>query len=455
MSDGRAVAGGWDRREFLRLAGLAAAGTTAWPAWPAVARGADGPTAKVRVAAVVTEFQYRDHAHVLLENFLEPYLFNGERTEPGVEVVSLYVDQFGKKDMAREVAGAYKIPIFPTIAGALTLGGDALAADAVLSIGEHGDYPVNAKGQRQYPRKRFFDETVAVFEKSGRAVPVFNDKHLSYRWDWAEAMVADSRRLKFPLMAGSSVPLAQRRPPVELPDGAEVVGAVSIHGGPVESYDFHGLEVLQSVIEARKGGETGVSSVQFLEGEALWRAADSGLWSVRLADAAMAAEIGPGKPTLRELVKTAPFDKQPPHGIVLTYKDGLHAAVLRVGGSGTRWNLAVLTPAAPEPLATSFHVGPWDNRALFKALSHAIQVFFRDKKPPYPIERTLLTTGALDAAMDSRQAAGALVATPHLEIAYAPTDFRALRETGATWKILTPDTPQPRGIDTSGRDAAR
>ena len=51
---------------------------------------------------------------------------------------------------------------------------------------------------------------------------------------------------------------------------AELASAVSIHGGPLEAYDFHGLEVLQSVVEVRRGGAQGISTVQFLQGDALW-----------------------------------------------------------------------------------------------------------------------------------------------------------------------------------------
>src|SRR5947208_17021690 len=124
------------RRDFLR-AGLGIAGS-------AFASGLGGPAAfsadgvRPKVAAVVTELRFRDHAHVILENFLEPYLFNGKRTDPGFEVAGLYIDQPAADDMARDVAGSYAIPIFPTIAGALCLGGERLAVDAVLSIGEHG-----------------------------------------------------------------------------------------------------------------------------------------------------------------------------------------------------------------------------------------------------------------------------------------------------------------------------
>src|SRR4051812_44366787 len=180
-----------DRRGFLRSAAGAVALT-------ALGEGAiTAEPRRLKVAAVFTEFTYRSHGHVILEDFLQPYYFNGQVTDPGCDIVSFYGDQFPVgRDMAREAAKVYKIPLFPTIAEALCLGGKELAVDAVLSIGEHGTYPTNAKGQHEYPRKRFFDDIAAVFRRSGRAVPVFNDKHLSYRWDWAKAMYDTARELK-------------------------------------------------------------------------------------------------------------------------------------------------------------------------------------------------------------------------------------------------------------------
>ncbi|HEX5444725.1 MAG TPA: hypothetical protein VFW87_12880, partial [Pirellulales bacterium] len=309
----------FSRRQFLAGACGAAAAVAG-----GVRRtsGKDDAGPRLKVAAVFTEFTFRSHAHVILENFLEPYLFNGRRTEPGIEVLSFYGDQFPKGDMSRAVAKKYGITIYPTIAEALCLGGEQLAVDAVLSIGEHGNYPVNAKGQTEYPRKRFFDEIVAVFERSDQVAPVFNDKHLSYRWDWAKQMYDTAQRLRVPLMAGSSVPLAQRRPPLELPEGAKIAAAVSVHGGPPEGYGFHALEVLQSFVEARAGGETGISRVEYFEGDALWRAANEAKWWPPLAHAAMAAELGAGQPPIAELARKLGVAKRS-HGILVHYRDGL------------------------------------------------------------------------------------------------------------------------------------
>jgi hypothetical protein len=433
-----------NRRQFLGTLGGAAL------ALSGASLRATQSKKRPKVAAVFTEFTYRSHAHVILENFLEPYLFNGKRTDPGVEVVSFFADQTPRGHMTDDVAREYKIPIFKSIDEALCRGGKELAVDAVLSIGEHGRYPRNNLGQVEYPRKRFFDEIVAVMRRSGRFVPLFNDKHLSYRWDWAKEMVETAAQLGIPFMAGSSVPLAQRIPPFDLPADAAITEAVSIHGGGIESYDFHALEVLQSIVAFRKGGETGISSIQFLTGDALWKAAREGRWSFPLAETAMTMELGKKPTTLKEI---AGAEKAQPHGILLRYKDGLRATILRVGGSSGRWNFACMLKGDPKPHATRFYVGPWENRNLFKALSHAIQHHFRSGKAPYPVERTLLVSGVLDASMHSRAKAGEVLKTPHLEFAYEARDFTAFREMGASWKIVTETTKQPRGIDRTGRES--
>lgn len=429
------------RRSFLQYSGALVGATLL----PRTLLQADEPESKrPKVAVVFTEFTHRSHANVLVENFLHPYIFNGEKTDPGVEVVSFFADQLPGGDMSKQVSDDYGIPLFKTIDEALCLGGKDLAVDAVLSIGEHGNYPVNEFSQKEYPRKRFFDEIVAVMKRSNRFVPLFNDKHLSYRWDWAKEMYDTTQELGIPFMAGSSVPLAQRKPNLELPAGFELEEAISIHGGPLEIYDFHGLDVLQSMIEFRRGGETGVKSVEFISGDAVWKAADEGRWSRDIAEAAMIAERG--NASLTE------FEGEPesePHAILLDYIDGAKATVLRLGKSATRWNFACRMKASDDIHATHFYVGPWNNRNLFKALSHAIQTHFRNGEAPYPVERTLLTTGILDFAMHSRVEKKPL-APPPLEFAYEPKNFDAMRETGASWEIITDDIPEPRGLDRSG-----
>jgi len=445
------------RRRFLEKTLVCSGGLWAARQAPAASKAPSAAGRRPKVAAIFTELRFRSHAYNILENFFEPYLFNGELVDPGVDVVSFYADQFPDGEMARDVSKRFGVPLYDSISDALCLGGRELSVDAVLSIGEHGDYPRNEQGVVMYPRKRFFDESYAVMKRSGRFVPFFNDKHLSYRWDWAKEMYDLARESGMPLMAGSSVPLAERRPPLELPENAELEEAVSIHGGGIESYDFHALEVLESIVEVRRGGETGIERVELLTGEAFERASNSGRWSQDLVDAAMQAEQQAGTerqswPIKRREKKPAPTTKTTSdsdrssngsHAIVLTYRDGFRATVLKVDSSSNRWNFACRARGTREPLATSFYNGPWGNRCLFKALSHAIQYHFVHQREPYPVERTLLVSGVLASAMKSHAQDGTPINTPHLDFAYKPIDFRAQREMGKTWKTITLGTKQP------------
>src|SRR5207248_2613963 len=191
----------------------------------------------------------------------------------------------------REWSKKHGFPLYPDVAGALTLGGDRLAVDGVLLIGEHGDYPYNDKGQKLYPRYELFQKVVEVFKKSGRGVPVFNDKHLYYDRKKAREMAETARKVGFPLMAGSSLPVTWRRPELELPLGVRIDGALVASRGEMEIFGFHALESLQCMVERRAGGVSprsqGVQAVTCLEGDAVWKAGDDGLWSWDLLEAAL------------------------------------------------------------------------------------------------------------------------------------------------------------------------
>jgi hypothetical protein len=176
-----------------------------------------------------------------------------------------------------------------------------------------------------------------------------------------------------------------------------------------------------------------------------------GRWNLKLAQAAMAAEHSKGFGSLQDFVEPADGKKYPVHAILIKYRDGLRGTVLRIGQNAARWNFACQIEKQAEPVATSFYVGPWLNRNLVKALSHAIQTHIREKQAPYPVERTHLVTGMLAAAMDSRFEQHRPVATPHLGIKYAARDFRAMREMGASWKIITEAQPEPAGINPNGQ----
>jgi hypothetical protein len=244
----------------------------------------DGP--RKRLAIITTVWRYLSHAQHMGDRFLVGYPWRGKWHRPAIDVVAIYVDQKPKDDQSTERAHDFGFEVYPTIPEALRRGGKELAVDGVLIIGEHGEYPRNEKGQILYPRYEFFRDVTRVFEQSGRAVPVFNDKHLSFSFAKAKEMVETSKRLKFPFLAGSSLPVTWRLPPIELPRGCVIDEALMVGVGASDPMDFHALEAMQCMVERRKGGETGVKRVQVVAGDSVWQAGRQGRWSHQLLEAA-------------------------------------------------------------------------------------------------------------------------------------------------------------------------
>ena len=245
----------------------------------AAAATARAQPSKKKVAAIVTMYtddrRLKSHAAVIIGRLLDGYFPNGVATESRTQVVSMYTDQVPENDLSRGLAEKHGFTIYPTIKDAMTLGGDDLSVDAVCFVGEHGDYPWNERRQHLYPRYELMERIVEVFRRTGKTVPLFCDKHFSYSWLKAKEMYRWSKELNFPLMAGSSIPVTVRSPELEIPFGAEMENAVVLGYGGLDAYGFHTLESLQCMVERRAGGETGIKSVQWLEGDAVWRWRDS------------------------------------------------------------------------------------------------------------------------------------------------------------------------------------
>jgi len=376
-----------------------------------------------KVAAIVTEYRHWCHADVIVGKILEGFNHDGG-AGPNLKVVSMFVDQFAKNDMSRDLAKKHQFKIYDSIAEALTIGGKTLAVDGVVIVGEHGTYPINDKGQTLYPRRRFFEETAKVFEKTKRSVPVFSDKHLAAAWSDAKWMYDRSRELFVPFLAGSSIPVTWRRPELKLPKNCELTGAVQLGYGPHEAYGFHALEGLQCMVERRKGGETGVKAVTFLSGVDMWKAMDDGKFSKDILEAALALVPAHAKGSYREVCS-----KQKEAGaFLIEYRDGQIGVVAILNGylqenDGGAFCFACRIKGDDNLKATQFYTQQPDPFGHFIYLVKAIDSLINTGHAPYPIERTLLTTGMLDALLTSKHEGGKRIETPHLEIKYTPTDW--------------------------------
>jgi len=379
---------------------------------------------QIRLAIVTTIWRYLSHAQHMGDRFLIGYPINGRWHKPGIKVVSLYVDQKPAGDQSAARAAEFGFTVYPTIAETLRAGGSKLGVDAVLIIGEHGEYPKNELGQVLYPRYEFFKQCVDVFEQDGRAVPVYNDKHLSFSFEKAKWMVEQSKRLKFPLLAGSSLPVTWRLPDVEIPLGAAVEEALMVGVGGSDPMDYHALEAMQCMIERRQGGETGVKSVQLIDGDAVWTAGDEGRWSKNLLEAALSRSDSPkglslsdGRPLdllgsgeLRKLVKQ-------PAAYFIEHNDGLKTTLLMLNGAVSDYTFAARVKGRGT-VSTQFFLPPTPNVTYSACLVNKIEEMYVTGKAPYPAERTLIVSGALESCLQSRHQGGKRLETPQLAVRY-------------------------------------
>jgi hypothetical protein len=369
------------------------------------------------IAAVITEWRTNSHADVILSRLLEPEAW-GHARPFALKLVAVYADQFPARDLCRPLCEKHGIPIFPTIAGAIGVGTRSVPVEGVILVGEHGQYAINARGQKFYPRRRLFEGVVNAFRVLGRRVPVFSDKHLSYEWLFARWMYDLARHEGFPFMAGSSLPLAWRVPELSVPIGSEFEQVFALGYSDLDAYGFHALEMLQSMVERRQGGETGVASVRCVTGPAVWDGVKSGLWSRALLDALMPARKL-SNPKARE-VAPLPSDAL----FLIRYRDGLEAAVGMFDSVGECFAFSCKRRGVDHPEAAVFDLQNGHPYGHFGYLVRAIEHMVQTGKPAYPIERTLLTSGMLSALLESRAEGGAIVKTPQLaEIQYQPTEW--------------------------------
>lgn len=355
-----------------------------------------------RIALICTTYFKPAHADVIGTRLMLGYPWEGEHIESRVEVAGMYLEQIHDEDIGLGIAEQAGVPLYQSVAECMALGGTGVQVDGVVIVGEHGDYGKNELGQTLYPRRRLFDSAVSAMIGAGTFVPIFSDKHLAWSTSDAHAMYDLARRHDIPMLTGSSVPGAWRIPlGTDWPLGEPIDSVVAVAYGPTESYGFHVLEAMQVLAERRPGGETGVVSVQALSGDEAKAALTDGRVDVGLFDDALAAfrlgaeDEAAARATVRDV-------------FLVTYRDGTRGATVLVDEGVEGFAAAASGPS--HRLACEMHLEPSPYRH-FVFLVRAIEHLVLSRDEPWPVERTLLTTCLLDAAMHSRHEGGKPVET--------------------------------------------
>ena len=270
------------------------------------------------------------------------------------------------------------------------------------------------------------DDSKAVLRDRVRLRLAVVDKHLADNWHDAKFIYDTARELKIPLMAGSSLPGAWRSPPVDVRRDMKLKQVVGLSYGSLDAYGFHGLEMVQALAERRSGGETGIQGVECLVDQAVWDAAARGVYDPELLDAALARLKKP-PPTGRKLAELVPH----PVLFVVDYADGLRANIFTLNGAIGEWSAAwrYQDESIDSTLFAVQEARPFMHFAL---LVQGIDEMMQTGKPSWPVERTLQTSGTLDALLISKKDNSRPVATPYLSVSYQ-----------SRWNWTQPAPPPP------------
>jgi hypothetical protein len=390
----------------------------------AAAHAGDGP---LRAAGLTTVYRHNSHADVILSRYFEGFTLDGKGEFPRLRLASLAVEQFPEDDKARRFSREHGVPLFGSPRDAVTLGTGSVAVDAVFLIAEHGDYPESDTGQFLYPKRRMFEQVARACEASGRSVPLFLDKHLADNWQDAKWIYDEARRLGIPLMAGSSLPVLWRDPPVDVDRDAALAEILVLSYGRLDSYGFHACEVAQCLAERRRGGETGVRRIRTLRGAAAWQAVEDGRVDRDLL------ELARNRFHDRPIPRTKPLAEQVPDPtlFMIEHRDGLRVNILALNELYIDWT-ATWRYQDGRREGAAFWTQEARPFSHFGLLLRHIESFMETGRAPWPVERTLLTTGVLDAALVSRRDGGRVIETPHLDIAYS-----------TSWDWRQPPPPAP------------
>jgi len=221
-----------------------------------------------------------------------------------------------------------------------------------------------------------------------------------------------------------------RIPSVEMPLGSRIREAMCICYGGVDSYDFHGLETIQCMVERRHGTETGVKWLQAYRGDKFWDGLKEGVWSRRLMNAALCRShtLTPGRPGFNDVFPTdADMRRIVKDPVAYRYEhaDGLKCTMLLMNDLVRDFNFAAEMEGSNRIFSTQMYLPMPDGRttlaSFFSPLVNNMEKMFLTGKPTYPVERTLLTTGLTAAGVESLYRKQTRFETPHLAVKYQPT----------------------------------
>ena len=109
-------------------------------------------------------------------------------------------------------------------------------------------------------------------------------------------------------------------------------------------------------------------------------------------------------------------------------------------GVSRHFAVALRVKGRRDPVVTWFQLQEGKPYLHFAYLLKAIEHLIHTGEPPYPVERTLLTTGILDRAMHSLFNSGKRFLTPELAFGYQPSDWPYANHPASQLRLNFPES---------------
>jgi len=217
-----------------------------------------------------------------------------------------------------------------------------------------------------------------------------------------------------------------RIPSIEIPLSTPLEESVCVGYGSIESYDIHGLETAQCMSERRAGGEVGVKSARLVRGPNVWRILEEHDTIRRLFHAALARSFtcrgSANYPSLPVDLEWLKKNHRNPVAYFFEHLDGFRTSLFLLNGILSDFNYAGLVRGSGEIFSCQMYLpmppGLSTVADFFNPLMNNIERMVLEQAAPYPIERTLLTSGMLIFALESLYRGQVIVDTPELKLPY-------------------------------------
>jgi hypothetical protein len=375
-----------------------------------------------KIAFLLEEFSKPSPAQQLVDRFLAGYVTDGEFRRPPFEDASAYVILSNNPPELEQRTKDFKLMVAPRAEAAVE------GADAVVIVSRKPGALANERLVQ------------IALERAPEGGACFVHGALANSLERARKFAGLARSRQIALLAGTPLCVTWRLPEVELSPAAPLSEAlIVVQASPspgqtsppvppssLRGAELHALEGLLPVIERRRGGESGVRSVRFLEGKELWKAGDKGNWSWPLLASALSRSHSPqGDPVLdgrtQDLAGLGLVPKlaRNPRGWLIEHRDGLRSAILVLDGVVADFNFAVRAQDRSIVCAQLYRA-PAPAEQHFSRLAAVMEDFFRTGEAPWPIERNTLIAGLLEGFSQPSSRTGKVVPTPGLEVVYQP-----------------------------------